>query len=622
MILLLVLATVGHGFIWVALVNRAHAAGMPRWLCRLLTALLFVFNIEQRSQQTGLLLSLGFRPWRVRRWLLAEGGVLAVAGSVLGAFGGLAYTKLVIRGLATVWRGTMSTPVRYHAEAATVVIGAVSGVLVAAAAMFAALLGRRRASARELLAETPSGAASRPASRRKRIVAWVIAVLCIGSAVWLVAEAAGQPAADQAEAFFNSGALLLLGALSAVYAVLASIGRTSHARTLSVTALGVRTTGRRRWRSLVTAGLLAFGVFLLASVEVFRLDPHADAARKSSGTGGFALWGESAAPVLHDLNDPQRRKRLFGDANAFADVRFVQLRLLPGDDASCLNLNRARRPRLLGVDPDALAGRFAFLETLVPPPDAANPWSILDANLPGGAVPAVGDHDTLQWSLHKGLGDEIEYTDDNGKPVKVRIAGRIKGSVFQGSLLIGEKQFRRHFPAAGGYRVFLVDAPPGEAKAASAAFSAALEDLGMQLTGAADRLGRFAEVQNTYLSIFTALGGLGLLLGSVAIGVVVLRNVLERRGELALLRAVGFSKGHLTWMVLCEHWVLLALGMAAGAGAAAVAVLPALLSPGMTPPYATWAATMAGVALSGVLWTYLAAAAALRGDLLPALRNE
>jgi len=42
MTVLLVLATVGHGFIWVALVNRAHAAGMPRWLCRLLTALLFV----------------------------------------------------------------------------------------------------------------------------------------------------------------------------------------------------------------------------------------------------------------------------------------------------------------------------------------------------------------------------------------------------------------------------------------------------------------------------------------------------------------------------------------------------------------------------------------------------
>lgn len=592
----------------------------------LLTALLFVFNIEQRRQQTGLLLAVGFRPWRVRRWLLSEGALLAVVGSVLGAAGGLLYTKLVLHGLATVWRGTMSTPVQFHVEAGPVVTGALSGVGVAVLAMLAALLIGRKASARELLAEKPGGGASPPASRRKRIIGWAIGALCIAGAVATVAEAAGRHGMEQAEAFFNCGSLLLLGTLSIVYSILAALGGAahSHARTKSLTSLGVRTTGRRRWRSLVTAGLLAFGVFLLASVEVFRLDPHADAARKDSGTGGFALWGESAAPVLHDLNAPDRRKRLLGaDAAAkLADVRFVQLRLHEGDDASCLNLNRARRPRLLAVDPSALSGRLAFLETLGKPPHDADGWSILDANLPDGAVPAVGDHDTLMWSLHKNLGDDLEYTDEAGKPFKVRIVGRIKGSVLQGSLVVGEKAFRAHFPASSGYRVLLVDAPAGEATAAAAAFSKALEDIGLELTPAADRLARFAEVQNTYLSIFTALGGLGLLLGSVAIGVVVLRNVLERRGELALLRAVGFSKPALTWMVICEHWVLLVLGVTAGAASAAVAVLPALLSPGTQPPYAAWAATIAAVLLSGLVWTYAAAKAALRGDLMQALRSE
>ena len=53
-------------------------------------------------------------------------------------------------------------------------------------------------------------------------------------------------------------------------------------------------------------------------------------------------------------------------------------------------------------------------------------------------------------------------------------------------------------------------------------------------TGA--RLAAFQEVQNTYLSIFQLLGGLGLLLGTVGLGMVVLRNALERRSELAELR--------------------------------------------------------------------------------------
>jgi hypothetical protein len=36
------------------------------------------------------------------------------------------------------------------------------------------------------------------------------------------------------------------------------------------------------------------------------------------------------------------------------------LRLREGDEASCLNLNRAQTPRLLGVDPNELARRGAF----------------------------------------------------------------------------------------------------------------------------------------------------------------------------------------------------------------------------------------------------------------------
>jgi len=168
----------------------------------------------------------------------------------------------------------------------------------------------------------------------------------------------------------------------------------------------------------------------------------------------------------------------------------------------------------------------------------------------------------------------------------------------------------------------LVDAAPERAGELRRELTAGLETSGLALMPAADRLVMFAQVQNTYLSIFAALGGLGLVLGSVAIGVVVLRNVLERRGELALLRAVGFDKRRLVRMVLWEHWSLLALGMACGVVAAAVAVGPAVGSPTAAAPILQWLAILAAVAVSGILWTLLAAKAALRGDLLAALRSE
>jgi hypothetical protein len=50
--------------------------------------------------------------------------------------------------------------------------------------------------------------------------------------------------------------------------------------------------------------------------------------------------------------------------------------------------------------------------------------------------------------------------------------------------------------------------------------SRALQDAGLELTPASQRLNEYNAVQNTYLATFQILGGLGLLLGSAGLGVV------------------------------------------------------------------------------------------------------
>ncbi len=587
----------------------------------LLTGLLFVFNVEQRSGQVGLLLALGLRPWHVRGLLLGEGAVLAAAGAVAGSAAGLGYTRLVLWGLATVWQDVATSNIAYHATWASVGIGAGVGLAVAVGAMFLTLLRLGRASAAELLSAGAGGRTSRPAGRGKVALAAMLGLACAaGTAAMLAAAFTGRMAA--AGAFFGAGGLLLLGDLCMTYVALARVGTGGGGAGMSLPLLALRGCGRRRWRSLATVALLACGVFLVASVEAFRLDPAAEATEKTSGTGGFALYGESAVGVLHDLNDPARRRKLGLDIPAMEDARVVGLRLAEGDDASCLNLNRARQPRLLGVQPAELDGRFGFIETLGEAPE--NPWRLLEGDVDGNAatVPAIGDADTLTWALHKAVGDTLTVTDARGEEVTLRIVGKIGGSILQGSLLIGEESFRRLFPATGGHRVFLVDAPRAARGDVRAELSRVLEDQGLALMPATVRLAQFAEVQNTYLSIFAALGGLGLVLGTVAIGIVVLRNVLERRGELALLRAVGFPRARIRRLVLIEHWALLAMGLMAGVGSAVVAVVPSLIGPAAEVPWRSWLTILAAIAISGVAWTWLAAAAALRGELLPALRRE
>jgi ABC-type antimicrobial peptide transport system permease subunit len=189
-------------------------------------------------------------------------------------------------------------------------------------------------------------------------------------------------------------------------------------------------------------------------------------------------------------------------------------------------------------------------------------------------------------------------------------------------LIIDAAEFTRRFPDEAGARFFLVDAPAANAATVSEALTRALEDRGMELTPAADRLNAFNAVQNTYLDTFQVLGGLGLLLGSAGLGVVVLRNVLERRAELAVLMAAGFTRGTLRRLILSEHIALECLGLLVGVVAALVAVLPALLS--LSPPisYRSLGMTLGLVFVSGLMWAWLAARVALRGELLSALRNE
>ena len=119
----------------------------------LLMALLFQFGLEQRAAEVGTLLALGFTPKEVRRLFLAEGAMLALVGSVLGALGGLAYAKAMLWGLVTVWRSAVGpSALEFHVTAATLVVGVFAGTAVAVLTIWLTLRKQARQPARELLA--------------------------------------------------------------------------------------------------------------------------------------------------------------------------------------------------------------------------------------------------------------------------------------------------------------------------------------------------------------------------------------------------------------------------------------------------------------------------------------
>ncbi|MEO0415875.1 MAG: ABC transporter permease, partial [Verrucomicrobiota bacterium] len=149
-----------------------------------------------------------------------------------------------------------------------------------------------------------------------------------------------------------------------------------------------------------------------------------------------------------------------------------------------------------------------------------------------------------------------------------------------------------------------------------------LGDQGLEMRRASERLDEFNAVQNTYLSIFSTLGGLGLLLGTLGLAIIVGRNVLERRGQLGVMQAVGFPKASLAKLVLSEHWFLHVGGVAIGVIAAVVAVLPKLLSRSSDMPVGLLVGMNVAILVGGLIFCWVAAKMALRGKLIDAVRSE
>lgn len=565
----------------------------------MLTGLLFVFGIQQRAEEMGILLATGWPQSAVRRLFLMEGGAIALAGSVAGAWLGMGYTKLLILGLSSYWQGAVAnSAIQYFARPETVATGAAASFICALLSMGVAMRRQTNHSARELLMADFSQEFQpvQKSSADKVSRVWMFPILGILAAIGLIVYALAANVQSVTMPFFGAGALLLV---SGIFLCGIALRRTARRSRLSgVAGMASRNVSRRSGRSLTVIGLLACGCFLVFAVSSMKEDVTAQADKPWSGTGGFRWFGESTLPITDNPGG-------------------VRLRVRDGDDASCLNLNRAQSPRLLGVDPDVLSKCKAFLA-------GEDVWQLLKLKLPGGAVPALaGDSDTAMWGLEAKTGAEQgdlrDYRDEAGNAFKIKLVGRLpmRLSVFQGTLLIAEQRFVEKFPGEEGYRMFLFDDVAG----GTAAMRKYARD-GMDVVPATERLKEFYAVESTYLAMFLMLGALGLAAGSMGMGVVVLRNVQDRRTEIALLRAVGYRPRVLKKLLFIEHGALLAAGLSIGIAASAVAMIPALVISKSQVSSSFLISLLIAVSCCGVLCMIAAIRASLRDNSLRGLRNE
>jgi putative ABC transport system permease protein len=574
--------------------------------------LLIVFHIEKRGDQIKLFSSLGYPAKLIKKIYLGEGLLVAMAGSAAGLILAVIYARAVFWALSRLWQDIVRTDLlELVVRPVSLITGFLIGIVIA---FLVILYGLNR----HILTKTSQKviAGQIPGNRKKVRYRLILALTLILAGAFILMRQLISGAATDPVSFFAAGGLLLPAFLLLADILLLQLEEKNYPR-ISMKSLSMKNLSRNRSRSLSVIILIALGMFVVIATGSNRKDAASGEAGPLGGTGGFMFVAEATVPVLNDLNSTDTRLAL----NIPQGITFVQMMASYADDASCLNLNQVANPRILSVNPSLLRGRFSFAKG-TKWLDEVDPWQSLDMEI-GRAIPAIADESVIQWGMGKKVGDTLTYTNHVGEEINLLLVGGLKNSIFQGNVIISERQFHRQFPETGGSTFFLAEAPHSRREEIREELGFIFRDHGWEMTTAIDRLNEFNSVENTYLGIFLMLGALGILLGVIGLAVVMARSVTERKSEIALYTSLGYKRSQITALILREYVVLLVAGLAVGIPPAIIASLPSFLSGNQTVNLVFLAFLTAAILINGLIWIAVTARLMIGNiNVTASLRND
>ncbi len=608
--------SVDFGGLFLSLSFFVIAAGI------LLTVLIYSLNTETRNRETGVLAALGFNIRQIISIRFAESVFTAIIGGIAGVGAGILYNLFLLAGLNSVWQDAVQTNMlEVFIKPSTLFFSALAGIILALLSVFVVTRKKLKQPITNLVKKNRSEISK----TNSRNLPWnlIAAVFAISAALLMVAFSLifNQ---ENAELFLSAGALFMFGCFAAIDFRL-SINSSNHlVKNPTILNLATKYLGRNKNRSLAAIILLSIGTFSIIITAANRKTFYGAENLPQSGTGGFQFWAQTTIPVLFDLNSESGKAKVgIENEPLLKDVKFAQFHSFDGDDASCLNLNSVKQPTILGVNPSTFQNKKAFSFAKIKDGIEKNQiWQALEKPFAPGIIPAIADQGVLTWSLKKSIGDTLFYTDESGKPLKLLLVAGLENSIFQGNLLISDSLFMVHFPSVSGSKIMLVQTQEFNKNEISDLLKNTFEDYGIEITSASRRLAQFNAVTNTYLTVFMMLGGLGVLIGTIGLGIVLLRNILERKNELALLLALGYRKSDIFKIIFLENLFILFAGLAVGIFGAFTGILPSLISPAFSfsplPPLIM----ILMVLVTGIAAIFFPTRAFLKKNLVENLKNE
>ena len=576
----------------------------------IVVALFYRIALQQRLKEFGLLAAQGYTWKRISRLFLGEYVCLFLVSAVFGVGGAYAYDAFLSAQLAGDWQAAAAqTDLGSLLDPLSMLMGLLLVAVLSYVLLWRGLRLVRKERIPQLLKGRMQAQHQKPGSP---LIVFIAACVLLVVAVLLVLYLPLAP--NDPMRYFAAAFCLLIAGLCLFAGMNRFILRSVHA--FSQMCLLLRNMALQGRRHMMLLIVFAACVFLILSSAAFKFDPNQDHSSRRSGAGGFEWFASSSLPLELDLQSAAGLDLYALDAEDLAGVNIVMLRANNDEETSCLNLNQSTRPRLWGVNTTYLADEqaFPFMQALA---TEASPWTLLGEKREG-RIPVIGDVNSILWSMGKGLGSQFVYADEFGVEHELEVVALLQDTILQGGLLMDERYFSELFPSTAGYRNALIDCPPQRSDELRDLLESSLRRQGFTMESSVDRLSRYASVRNAYIQIFQSIGALGIALGSIGIAAIVLRYVLERRAEFALMRASGFTLDAIKRQVFAEHSIILCLGLLLGLVTALLTLLPL----GQFEQLGQVVVPLLFILVCGLLATYIASRIALRGQILSALRDE
>jgi len=507
-------------------------------------------SVLQRGRELALLRAVGANPRQIRRLLLGEAAVVALAAGLVGLvpgalLGWLLFYQLQRRGIG--------------AETASLVIGPLPAVIAVGVGLVTACLaawiaGRRAARIR------PTAALVEAAVEPKRLglvrVLLGLGFLAGGGLLSATANSLQGEAAAAASFFVVLVLMVAVGLLGPVLARMAAAVYGPVVAALLPTSgflamANVRTRARRFASASTSIALgVAFSLALIGSLTV------------------------QAKATAQQVRQQVLAERVLAAPGGLPPSLLDELRALPGVEAATSVL-----PTKVGVLYREFGGRtFEFLPAVGISPRGID--RTLDLDVREGSVAALpADGVTVSVdrarSLGVGVGDEVSLRLGDGEPATLRVVATYASNLGFGELVLPRDVVAAHVSVPMDARMLVSYADGADA----AALDAELARLAEQTPGlkAVERATmRAADAEQARANSWVNYLMIGVLLAFIAVAAAnsLVMATGERARELALLRLVGATPRQVTRMIRVEALAVIGFGVLLGLAIAAATLVP------------------------------------------------